>query len=121
VNREAAEQFLDAMNAGDLDTALSLTVDDVAVVGPRGRLEGQDAFREAFAAGPPRYDHLDVAIEDRWVDEDEAGDVVRVGARRVLRWKSSGEIAASDPVSVRLTFRDGLIQTMEPLWKPGQE
>jgi ketosteroid isomerase-like protein len=121
VNRDAAERFLDAMNEGDLDTALALAVDDVELVGPKGSREGQEAFRDAFAAGPPRYDHLDVAIEDRWVDDDDDPDVVRAGARRILRWKDSGEIAASDPVSIRLTFRDGLISKVEPLWKPGQE
>ena len=102
--------FFAAMNAQDADAALALTRADVTIaLGPH-ELAGHEALRELALEVD---DQLSVeTVPVRFQVEREG--LVRVSARRIGRWISSGETAFDDDVEARFTLAaDGTIARVE--------
>ena len=108
-NIETARRFLDAMNAGDGETAYSLLNDDVELVTRGGTLRGKETIRAAEEQGAG--EHFEVEIRARQMSED--GDVVDARSTQVMRWKESGEVAHEQEARVRLTIRGGKISRLD--------
>ena len=102
--------FFAAMNAQDANAAADLARDDVTIaVGPN-ELVGADALRELALQAD---DQLTVEIVPLRFEADGDRAVV-VSARRIARWRSSGEIASENDVLARFTLdQDGSIARVE--------
>jgi len=109
--------MLDAFNAHDLDTILSLFVDDSVFESPRGpdswgrRYEGKEAIREGLGA---RFTGIpDVSYEGH-------GDFVS-GERGVSEWTLRGTTVDGQRLEVRgcdlWTFRGDRIVRKDSYWK----
>ncbi len=98
---ERARSFLDAMSAGDGERAVALAAPEIVVAFGAHEYVGAEALRrmaEEEAA-------LVTAVVPDVVDETDAGVVAR--ARRVQRWRETGEIAHEGAVQVTFAFGDG--------------
>lgn len=114
---DVLQQMLDAFNAHDLDTILSLFVDDSVFESPRGpdswgrRYEGKEAIREGLGA---RFTGIpDVSYEGH-------GDFVS-GERGVSEWTLRGTTVDGQRLEVRgcdlWTFRGDRIVRKDSYWK----
>ena len=103
-----AEEFLLAMSDGDGD-AVERLVDPgvVLALGPH-EIEGVAEVRRMAEEVAP----LQMRVEPERVEE--SGGVTVVQARRVQRWRETGEVATDDPVEVTCrTGGDGRIVRVE--------
>jgi hypothetical protein len=97
------------MNENDADTAASLVDPDVEItLGPHV-MSGRDAIRELAL-----QEDAELVFETVPLSFDADGDHVNVSARRVQRWRDSGEIATDDEVQARFDLDStGLITRVE--------
>jgi hypothetical protein len=102
--------FFAAMNAQDPDAAAALTREDVAIaLGPHEH-RGRGALRELALQTD---DQLSFELVPLRFEAESAG-CVSVSARRIGRWRSTGEIAAEEDVLARFTLDpDGTIARVE--------
>ena len=105
----AIAAFFAAMNENDADTAASLVDANVEIaLGPHV-MTGRDAVRELAV-----QEDAELEFETVPVSFDVDGDHVNVTARRVQRWRDSGEIATDDEVQARIDLGDaGLITRVQ--------
>jgi ketosteroid isomerase-like protein len=108
-DREIAQRYLEALAAHDLDSAEQLLAPDAEIVMPDETTSGAE-FIAAMRAWPG-LDNLDVTIEDRVLTEE--GGVIVSRARRVFRWKESGDLAYEQAAETRLTIIDGKVARAE--------
>ena len=95
--------FFNAMNAQDGDAAAALAREDVAIsIGPN-EFAGRDALRELALQTD---DQLSVEIVPLGF-ESEAENRVAVTARRVARWRATGEPAGESDVRAVFTLDPG--------------
>jgi ketosteroid isomerase-like protein len=106
---DLAERYLEALSTRDFEAASGLLADDAEVVTPDGAMPAK-AFLEEMRSWPG-LDHLELSIEDRQLSEED-GAIVST-ARRVFRWRESGEFAYDQPAESRVTVRDGKIVRAE--------
>jgi len=104
----AAEDFLRAMSDGDGDAVERLADPGIVLaLGPHELKGAAEARRMAEEVAP-----LEMRVEPELVEE--SGDVTVVQARRIQRWRETGEIAHEDAVEVRCrTGADGRIVRLE--------
>jgi ketosteroid isomerase-like protein len=108
-NLAIAQRYLEALAAEDFETASQILDPDAEVVLPGGTVSGTE-----FITGVRTwegFDDLDVETTDRVLTEEDGVVVSR--ARRVFRWKETGEVAYEQAAEVRLTFHDGKIRRAE--------
>ena len=105
----AVAAFFAAMNKNDADTAASLVDPNVEIaLGPHV-MTGRDAVRELAV-----QEDAELEFETVPVSFDDAGDHVNVTARRVQRWRDSGEVATDDEVQARVDVDEaGLITRVQ--------
>jgi hypothetical protein len=104
-----AQRFLEAVTAGDFDTAAVLLAADAEVVTPDGAETGAEFLASAHES--PGLDNLDISIRDRAITEE--GGVVVSRARRIFTWKESGEVAYEQPSEAHLTVDAGQVVKFE--------
>jgi hypothetical protein len=93
-------KFFAAMNAQDADAAAVLAREDIAIsIGPN-EFTGRDALRELALQAD---EQLSVEIVPLRF-ESESGTRVDVSARRVARWRGTGELASESDVRARFTL-----------------
>ena len=102
---EVARAYSDAVAGRDFRTARTLLDPEVQIVPPSGRAYGLKKLLESWAG--PGFDHLDTSFEDRLVEPDEQGAVVR--GTQVYRWKEDGSVAYARRQAARFDVRDGRI------------
>jgi ketosteroid isomerase-like protein len=102
--------FFEAMNAQDADAAAALTREDVTfAIGPN-ELSGREVLRELATQVD---EQLSVELVPLTFEKDSPGSV-SVSARRIERWRSTGETAAEQDVAARFTLDpDGTIARVE--------
>jgi len=105
----AIAAFFAAMNEHDADTAASLVDPNVEIaLGPHV-MTGREAIRELAV-----QEDAQLVFETVPVSFDADGDHVNVTARRVQRWRDSGEIATDDEVQARFDLdSSGLITRVQ--------
>jgi hypothetical protein len=105
----AIAAFFAAMNRHDADTAASLVVPDVEIVlGPHA-LTGRQAVRELAV-----QEDAELVFETVPVSFAADGDHVDVTARRLQRWRQTGEVAVDEELQARFTLdSEGLIVRVE--------
>lgn len=95
---EATTTVLDdwhrAVNEGDVDSAVGLCSDDVAVAGPRGVGHGQDLVRAWLLRSGIRLEPL-----EPFVERDQ-----QVVVRERARWTNAGAGGPSEPVDTWCVF-----------------
>jgi hypothetical protein len=108
-SEEAISQFFAAMNAHDGEGAAALVDPDVEIaLGPQA-FSGRDAVRELA-----EQEHPELVFETVPVNFEARADDVHVDARRVQRWRQTGEVAAEEELQARFSFgADGLIRRVE--------
>ncbi len=115
--REVLEQMLDAFNAHDLDTIMSLFAEDCVFESPRGpdpwgrRSVGKEEVARGLAA---RFEGIpDVQYRD--------GDHFVAGDRGLSEWTLTGTTVEGERVEVRgcdlWTFRGDRIVRKDSFWK----
>jgi len=115
--REVLEQMLDAFNAHDLDTIMSLFAEDCVFESPRGpdpwgrRSVGKEEVARGLAA---RFEGIpDVQYRD--------GDHFVAGDRGLSEWTLTGSTVEGERVEVRgcdlWTFRGDRIVRKDSFWK----
>lgn len=110
MNPEAViSAFFAAMNTQDADTAASLVDPNVEIaLGPHV-FSGRDAVRELAV-----QEDAELVFETVPVTFDVDGNHVTVVARRVQRWRESGEIAVKEELQARFELDSaGLITRVE--------
>ncbi len=101
--------FFAAMNAHDAETAASLVDPNVEIVLGPNVFTGREAIRELAV-----QEDAELAFETVPVSFDADGNQVNVVARRVQRWRQSGEIAVDEEVQARFVLDSaGLITRVE--------
>jgi len=111
LNSEAViAAFFAAMNEHDADTAASLVDPNVAIVlGGSHVFNGREAVRELAV-----QEDTELVFETALVSFDADGDRMNVTARRVQRWRESGEIAVDEELQARFELDSaGLITRVE--------
>jgi hypothetical protein len=102
--------FFDAMNAQDADAAVALTREDVVIAFGPNEFQGHEALREVAT-------QVDEQLSGEITPvgfEEESLSSVSVSARRVDRWRSTGEIATERDIQARFSFdADGAITRVE--------
>lgn len=108
---EINELFVEAMNAGDLELALSCWDDDtVFQTGPGDApVSGRPALREALQAFIDTKPHL--SVEE--VHRVEAGDVVLVA----LKWQLTGTGPDGQPVEMGATDSNVFCRQPDGTWR----
>jgi hypothetical protein len=102
--------FFEAMNAQDPDAAIALTREDVVIAFGPNEARGHEALRELATQVD---EQLSAEIQPLGFELESAGSVV-VSARRVDRWRSTGEIATERDVEARFSLdADGVIARIE--------
>ena len=106
----AIRAFFDAMNAQDADAAVALTRDDVVIAFGPNEAQGHEALGELATQVDEQ-----LSAEITPVDfELESPSSVRVSARRVDRWRSTGETATERDVQARFSLdADGAITRVD--------
>ena len=106
----AIRAFFDAMNAQDADAAVALTREDVVIAFGPNEAQGHEALRELATQVDEQ-----LSAEITPVDfELESPSSVRVSARRIDRWRSTGETATERDVQARFSLdADGAITRVE--------
>jgi len=100
--------FFAAMNTGDADAAAALVDPDVEITIGSQAFVGRDAVRQLAVQRD-----AELAFETIPVTIDADADGVAVVARRVQRWRQSGEIASDEEVRARFSVAsDGLIKSV---------
>jgi len=102
--------FFAAMNEHDADTAASLVDPSVEIaLGGSHVFSGREAVRELAVQEDP-----ELVFETTPVSFDADGDQVKVTARRLQRWRQSGEIAVDEDLPARFELDSaGLITRVE--------
>ena len=109
-SEQAISRFFAAMNEHDGDAAMALVDPDVEVAFGPQVFRGRDAVRELAVQEHPElvFETLPVSFEAR----DDDG--IDVDARRVQRWRQTGEVAAEEALQASFSFGpDGLIRRVE--------
>jgi hypothetical protein len=107
--KRVAKAFFAAMNAHDADTAASLVDPSVEIVLGPHVMTGREAIRELAV-----QEDAELEFETVPVSFEADGDHVNVTARRVQRWRQSGEIAVDEEVQARFDLdSEGLITRAE--------
>jgi hypothetical protein len=96
----AIRAFFDAMNAQDADAAVALTRDDVVVAFGPNELQGHEALRELATQVD---EQLSAEITPVGF-EPEGPSSVSVSARRIDRWRSTGETATERDVQAHFSL-----------------
>jgi ketosteroid isomerase-like protein len=96
---ETISRFFAAMNAHDGDDAAALVDPDVEVAFGPQIFAGRDAVRELALE-----EHPELVFETLPVSFDARSDGVDVAARRVQRWRKTGEVAAEEELQARFSF-----------------
>lgn len=98
---ERARSFLDAMSAGDGDRAVALAAPEIVVAFGAHEYAGREALR--------RMAEEEASLVTAVVPDavDETGCVVVARARRIQRWRETGEIAHEGAVQVTFAFGGG--------------
>jgi ketosteroid isomerase-like protein len=96
--------WLDAVNAGDIETALKLTTPDVEIIGPRGTGRGRDVLRTWL--GHARTTFVTQAIY-------VGGDAVVVAQRGIWRDAASGAVRGEANVSTRFRVVAGQVAEIQ--------
>ena len=96
--------FFAAMNAHDGDAAAALVDPTVEIALGNHIFAGQHAVRELATQRDPQLEFETIPLSFAG-----AGDQVEVTARRVQRWRTSGEIASEDDVHARFVLARGVI------------
>jgi hypothetical protein len=106
----AIRAFFDAMNAQDADAAVALTREDVVIAFGPNELQGHESLRELAT-------QVDEQLSGEMTPigfEPESPSSVRVSARRIDRWRSTGETATERDVQARFSLdTDGAITRVE--------
>jgi hypothetical protein len=106
----AIRSFFDAMNAQDPDAAVALTREDVVIAFGPNELHGHEALRELATQVDEQLSGEMTAVGF----EPESPSTVRVSARRIDRWRSTGETASERDVQARFSLdADGTITRVE--------
>jgi hypothetical protein len=101
--------FFAAMNANDADGAAALVGPQVEIMFGPNTFVGRDAVRGLALQQDPQ-----LLVETTPISFETAGDDVRVEARRVQRWRDSGELAGDEPLQARFALDvEGLIIRIE--------
>ena len=111
MNAETAiASFFAAMNEHDADTAASLVDPNVAIaLGGSHVFNGREAVRELAV-----QEDAELVFETVPVGFAADGNHLKVSARRVQRWRESGEIAVDEEVQARFELDSaGLITRVE--------
>jgi hypothetical protein len=98
----AITTFFAAMNSHNCDAAAALVDPNVEVALGSQLLIGRDAIRELAAQEDPQLVFETVPVAFRG-DSNQ----MNVEARRVQRWRHTGEIAADEDVHARFTLNSG--------------
>jgi ketosteroid isomerase-like protein len=99
---ETVLAWLDAVNAGDTEGALSRTAPDVAIVGPRGTGRGREVLRAWLG-------HAGATFETRAVFA--SGDAVVVAQRGV--WRDAGAVRGEADVATRFRIVGGQVAEVQ--------
>lgn len=106
----AIRAFFDAMNAHDADAAVALTREDVVIAFGPNEFQGHEALRQLAT-------QVDEQLSVEMTPAEfglESPSFVHVSARRVDRWRSTGETATEREVEVRFSLdADGAITRVE--------
>jgi ketosteroid isomerase-like protein len=106
----AIRAFFEAMNAQDADAAVAVTREDVVVAFGPNEFQGHEAVRELAT-------QVDEQLSGEITPVDfelESQSSVRVGARRIDRWRSTGETASERDITARFSLdADGAITRVE--------
>jgi hypothetical protein len=105
----AIRAFFDAMNAQDADAAMGLTQEDVVIAFGPNEFQGHEALRELATQVDEQLSGEITPVE---FHEDSPGSVL-VRARRIDRWRSTGEIATERDIEARFSLADGAITRVE--------
>jgi hypothetical protein len=103
---ETISSFFEAMNAHDAEGAAALADPDVEIAfGPQA-FSGRDAVRELA-----EQEHPELVFETLPISFEASAEGVDVAARRIQRWRQTGEVAAEEQLQARFSFGpDGLIR-----------
>lgn len=96
--------WLAAVNAGDVEGALALTAPDVLIVGPRGAARGHEVLRAWMG-------HAGATFQTREIFA--AGNAVVVAQHGVWRDGETGVIRGEADVATRFRVADGRVAEME--------
>jgi hypothetical protein len=107
---EAVRAFVEAFNAGDLDSLVETLTDDVEVQTSRGLVEGREEARR-WATRRPTGELRQRLLLDAVADH---GAHAIADLRRQWYWRESGEVGDERPVYYVATMRDGLICRWQP-------
>lgn len=98
------QDWLAAVNAGDVQGVLALTAPDVVIVGPRGTAHGHPVLRAWLA-------HAGATFHPR--ETFAAGDAVVVTQHGVWRDVETGEVLGEADVATRFRIDGGRVAQME--------
>jgi hypothetical protein len=106
----AIRAFFDAMNAQDADAAVALTREDVVIAFGPNEFQGHEALRELATQVDEQLSGEMTPVEF----ELESPSSVSVSARRVDRWRSTGEVATEREIQAHFALDDdGAITRVE--------
>jgi uncharacterized protein (TIGR02246 family) len=106
---ETVNQFTDAMNRGDLESALALYEPDAVLVAQPGKqARGTDELRAALGA----FIALKPTVQTQAQDAVEVGDI----ALYVSRWTLQGTDPAGQPVTIGGESADILRRQKDGRW-----
>lgn len=105
-HEDAIRAFFDAMNVQDADAAVSLTREDVVIAFGPNEFRGHAVLRELALQVD---EQLSSEIVPVGFEADGPGSVC-VSARRIDRWRHTGETATERDIEAGFSFdADGLI------------
>jgi len=96
--------WLDAVNVGDIETALELTTPDVAIVGPRGAGRGREVLGTWLG-------HAGASFVTQAIYE--AGDAVVVAQRGIWHDVASGAVRGEADVATRFRVVAGQVSEIQ--------
>ena len=101
---EVVTAFFAAMNAQDGDAAAALVAPTVEIALGSHVFAGQEAVRGLAGQQDPQLEFETIPVSFAG-----DGDRVEVSARRVQRWRESGDIAAEEDVHASFVVVEGVI------------
>jgi limonene-1,2-epoxide hydrolase len=108
-SEQTISRFFAAMNAHDGDAAATLVDPEVEVAFGPEVFAGRDAVRELA-----EQEHPELVFETVPVSFEAQADGVEVVAKRMQRWRRTGEVAAEEELLARFSFGpDSLIRRVE--------
>jgi hypothetical protein len=96
-----ARQFMEAIDARDLDAAERYLHPDVETVTPRGTVRGVLAWRQVLEKATG---YENVSVERREPEFEEIDGDFLARTHEVARWRETAEVAYERDFAVQLTF-----------------